>query len=793
MTEWITAALCPQDVVPVNGRRQNYSYAATGLAYVIMGRLIEYDLWRDGDSTEHIPDLLNEATMPSPEWVLVRAALRSMLEDSQELGTLELIEFASNGELDPELRAIACVLASIGYADMERYSQSIAACERLLSEQLDLPASFEVMLQLHACLRNAEIKEYGKALDWANSAKLSLSNSSASGEYARKVYDALKFSTEENIDALSAVTSDNFSILASRAVAPTLWVELDATVGSAALEYMAEDYKQRIRDRGRRTFPRTLKNEDYISRNLYAYFVRTQLGGNWKKYLRASHLLGMERLLRPFGEQADKSLSFSQGLAYLRKGWATTPYEEALTLAREEGPLETLDSELQKALTRLQHGVTDLELKVLRAGAPLLRAEEADSVCRSLLETQLPYGARRPGGGWYQTSIPLWDAIAALAREISDGDYLAQHMRAQVGGEDSTQAFHLGKAAEVLDWKLVSPSEQERWVAVLHATTSVEGDWRNLLDTVLYKLCRTGNGAALQILDQLSETRMTLARAAHIINLPDEFGADLLRTHSGSIAEFCSRDIAETRETAAHGLWSFGGYNGALIGAIFSIRQPEQAIWNSVIDFIRDTSVATDHKDPVLDALALHIDGIPAEIRQRMASDPTSLNSVNPSLFEESGQPSGPQFRFLCATEAIGESEAFSRLARLTIDKKPSVRMEAVKSLPSAQKILGTPMVMGYLLSLTMDDSVFVRAQAAETLGIFLRTEEAQTVLLRHRLIEMLGADGVAVPFGALRGLQVAKGRREQFDEREIVETLRKIAHEHPLARVRKAANSLAS
>ncbi|MEU0130366.1 hypothetical protein [Streptomyces sp. NPDC006289] len=776
----------------MNGREQRYSSAATALAYVIMGRLMEYDLWRGRESSDLTPDLLGDDQMPSSEWSVVRSALRSMLDESQEFGTLELAEISLDGDLDSTLRAVACLLASIGYADMEMYTDAVATCERLLEQQANLPILPRVMIQLHACMRNAEIKDFRKALYWGNSARslLEVLNSSSAAE--QKIVDGLRFSAEINVISLNDAASDKVSFSASKwPTLPALWLELNATSGSAAMEYLAEDYKHRIRDRVLRRPPRSYQNEDYISRNMYAYYVRTQLMGDWQMYLQASRRLGMERMLRPVGDSQSSHGCLSQGLVYLRKGWASGQYKEALRLVREEGPLQALDSELQKALMRLQqYGVTDLEFHVLQAGAPLLRAEEANSVCRSLLETPLPRRARR-AQGWYLTQVPMWDAVAALSREMSDVDYLSQQMRERIQDADSTEAINMDKAAEALNWASVSDPEQGRWVSTVLSTYSRNDDWRSLLDTVLYKLCDIGNVGALDFLGQMSSSDMTLARSAQIVSLPEAVGGDLLAGSAGAIADLCVSVIGSTRSSAARGAWSFGGHNAAAIGTLLSIRRPEQQIWSVLVDFLRDTSIAASDKDPVLDVFAFHVDDIPAEVVQRVSSDPERLTSIQPGLFWPSAKNSGPVLRFLCAAEAISESEALSVLMLLSGAEEPSDRIEASKSLPLLGKVIGNSLASGYLLHMTMDPSVLVRMQSAEMLGHFLGCANVNSRLVSQRLIQMLGSDGVAVPFGALRGLRLAKENAGVFAQPEIVDTLHKIARDHAMVRVRQAAKSL--
>ncbi|MFJ2158171.1 HEAT repeat domain-containing protein [Streptomyces sp. NPDC087856] len=791
MSEWVTAVLCPQDVVPVNGREQKYTSGATALAYVVMGRLIELDLWRDSAPSEPIPDLLGSDLMPSYEWDLVRSALRSMLDDSQELGALELDELALNEDLPCELRVIAAVLASIAYADMESYSRSLATCERLLEQRLDLSALPNAMIQLHACMRNAEANDYPRALHWANSARMLLEEAqSSSTEVGQKIIEGLTFSLNENVTALNEALSDRAALPKTTAqVTPIFWLELHSTVGSAALEYISEDFKRRIRDRTLRRPPHRITNEDYISRNMYAYYMRVQLAGHWRRYLQASQQLGMEIMLRPVEQKQSRGAPFSQALAYLRKGWASSSYNEALRLVREEGPLEALDSELQKALNRIQVNVTDLELHVLRAGAPLLRAEEADSVVRSLLENRLPVHARS-SRGWYRTQVSQWEAVAALAREVSNVDYLSQKIRTYVGAEADTQAFEIEKVVEAMDWSLVSDSEQENWVRFL-AGPSTGGPWGELLQTVLYKLSEIGNRSALEMLGQIDSSELTLERSSQIVDLTGEFSADLLHGNAASIADLCVRSIAETRANSAQGVWSFGGHNGALIGAMLSIKYPAVEIWSALSAYLRDVTIVSDHKDPVLNALALRIDDVPAEVVQEISSDPARLISVHPGLFGASSQGSGALLRFLCAAEAVDGGEALQALMRLSDAEEPGTRMEAAKSLPLARKVLGEPLATGYLLNMTADPAVLVRAQAAETLGYFLGPSNSDNSLVGHRLVEMLGADGVAVPFGALRGLRLAKMSHAAFNQPIILDKLHKISRDHSMVRVRRAAKTL--
>lgn len=220
MNDWVVAALCPHDVLPVNGRDPGYSRSATALSFVLLGRLMEYDLWRGRESPESVPDLLGEYPMPSSEWAFVRSVLRSVLDETQEMGAIELENFAFDGDLDSDLRAISCILASVAYADMEMHDQALHICERLLEEQPDLSAFPSVMMQLQASLRNAEVKKYSRALYWANSAKVKIAEFPPGGAHTLKVaLDGLKYSAESNVGAMNAMLSDEF-LLAERGDRP---------------------------------------------------------------------------------------------------------------------------------------------------------------------------------------------------------------------------------------------------------------------------------------------------------------------------------------------------------------------------------------------------------------------------------------------------------------------------------------------------------------------------------------------------------------------------------------------
>ncbi|MHC3816749.1 hypothetical protein [Streptomyces sp. DT9] len=795
MSDWVVAALCPYDVVPVKGREPGYSPSATALSFVLMGRFIEYDLWRDQRSSESIPDLLGEQSMPTSEWECVRSVLRSTLEDTQEMGARELNRFVFDEAFDADARAISCIFASIAYADMELYDQAVEICELLLEQQSELNDLPKALLQLHACLRNAEVREYSRALDWVNSAKMTLADISIDRESALgKAVDGLHYSVENNINALTSMLDGEFRISGRRrdqSVTPSYWVELDSTAGWAALEYMSEDFKNRIRDRALQTPPRAVVNEDYIARNLYAYYMRVQVAGHWHKYLGASQQLGKERMLRPIDDPDDGGARLRQGLAYLRKGWASKAYTDGLRLVREEGPLDALESELQKSLGRLQLEVTDLEFHVLRVGAPLLRAEEADSVICSLLDNPLPSHARR-AHGWYRTEVPLWDAVAAMAREVSDGDYLSQRIRESVGSENSTQSFHIRKVVEILDWSLVSAAEQDSWIELLRSSEPVAGDWNSLLDAVLYAMCHIGNPAAVEHFSAACQSGIKLEQAAQIVSLSEGSTENLLGNFATEVSDVCAAQIVETRNQAARGSWSLGGYNPALIGAALSIKSPADSIWSEIADFLRDPLVARDEKDPVLDFFASRVDHIPVDVVQEVSSDPGRLTSTRPAIFSgNSDRESGALFRFLCAAGVIESEEALVSLVRLSSGFESGSRVEAVKSLPASRRVLGTELATGFLMQMTVDSSVFVRAEAAEMLGHFLDSGTANQRLVGQRLVQMLGSNGVAVPFGALRGLLRAKRSGVMLGHYGVADELRKIERDHPIFRVRKAASSL--
>lgn len=197
------------------------------------------------------------------------------------------------------------------------------------------------------------------------------------------------------------------------------------------------------------------------------------------------------------------------------------------------------------------------------------------------------------------------------------------------------------------------------------------------------------------------------------------------------------------------------------------------------------------HKAPVLDMLAFHVNDIPAEVIQGVSGDPLRLTSIQPGLFNLSKHDSGPLLRFLCAAQAIEKGEAFATLLRLSESEEPGVRIEACKSLPFLSKVMGGHFVCGYLLQMATDSSVLVRGQVAETLGYFLDPASDNDLLVSQRLIEMLGSDGMAVPFGALRGLSRAKRENGAFNQPAIVHTLHRISRDHAMVRVRQVAESL--
>lgn len=785
MLGWTLAALSPKEVAPVVGRGSSLG-AMEALALVVLGRFQDYERLNDPSDGEQPGLFPIEDQDSSPEWELVRAAAQSMMHPTEAVGMERLSRLVHDAVAPAEIRGVSGLFLAISYADMDRSEEASGVSKYLNEENLSLPVLTSVALHVQQGLREAELGEYAAARESCARALELLDETTDFPEYCAKAAQEIKVSNVSDVfrrveALLRAAASRNSALLDSMVeVTEPGFAKIqpdqtpnrslrDQLLAGVTSTYIKEFFEREVRDRAYFSRPQTIGRENVVSRDLHALWLCSQLSGDWVDTLAASEILGREWLLRE-GEDRDTTLWLKeQGVRLLRTSGSSKAYEQAIRLMREEGPLRVLKKEIVLALGRLAGSPSKAGFEVIRAGAPLLTQGEADSACSSILTHQFPAYQTTVGGGWFSTREPMWNAIAALSSEISDRDSLSAALRERLSDGEPITAHSMLRVLSRLDWRQVSPDERNSWIDYLSENVSAEiGEVR---DAVLYELAKQGNRRALELFEASLSREPDLGQVATLTDLHQIGFSDPLVKRAVVVLDVCKRAISKTMEEASHGAYSFGGVNEGLIAAIISVDFPSMAVWSEVSALLRHRKVPSHKKDPILGFLARKFENVPESVRMELSQDPTALKSPQISgMFPvASSGASGPRLRFLAKSKGISTSEALAEFIRLVRDVEVLQRVEAARSTPVLAEVLGSDLTFGFVLTLLSDRSALPRAEAAEVLAYFANLTGDSASHAVNAIGDCLAADGVAVPFGALRGIQ----RYGLPEDRELADRMR--------------------
>jgi hypothetical protein len=337
-----------------------------------------------------------------------------------------------------------------------------------------------------------------------------------------------------------------------------------------------------------------------------------------------------------------------------------------------------------------------------------------------------------------------------------------------------------------LDWSRVSLDEQQRWLKF--STLYSDGALNDFSESILEELAYVGNRVALDHLELAFRRDFTLSNAATVVNLQARGVAQSFGGYVEKILDVSRSAMTAMRSEAAHGSYSFGGINPGVVAAAACTTWRHVDGWADVLELILDPKIADYQKDPVLDILAMNIQDVPPHVLSAATRQTERLRGKDVELFGDA-EPglTGPYLRFLAATKAVSPDGALEAVWDLVCSPRPAQRIEAVKTLPFLTGVIESNIVFGVLAKFTADDNVMVRAEAAEAISALAFSRDTQASLYAaQRLGKLLNADGVAVPFGVLRGIRRHMQPCASRSAEEIVKHLHVAEENHAIPRVRK-------
>ncbi|MEU2964164.1 hypothetical protein ABZ687_04205 [Streptomyces ardesiacus] len=805
MCGWTLAVLSPGDIAPVSvTQRDTQLRPVEALALVILGRFRDYQRLQESSENAY-PPLFEPEDDPVPyEWEIVRSTALAMTHPTEAVGIDRLKRLLYSAEAPAEIRAVGAIILSASYADAERYEEAIGACRFLLDSEVEVPAITTAALYVQQGLREAEKADFNAAQLSCSAASSLLEDLPDFAEYcdlaARAMPATLATEVLRRVKLLLATAASRNAQLAEAMSDSDKFVRVDPAespnrelrnrlLSRVTANYVRDLFERDVRDRAYVSRTQRINDENVISRNLHAVWLSSQLSGDWLDVLSSSELIGREWVMRKENDPEATQWLKRQGLRLLRTSGSVKAYTQAIRLMREEGPLSVVRAETDRSLERFSFASSKCEFEAIRAGAPLLSQEEANAACQAILSHEFPPYQSAVGGGWFSTREPMWSAIAALAKEVSDCDFLSREIRERVIDAQSVTIQNILPVLSRLDWSRVSAMERSQWVTFLSRASD---GLQEVSEVVLYELTKQGDREAAKLLDVTLGSEPSLVQAATLLDLRKNNFPLLLEKHAANIIDMCLRAISSTTEAASRGAYSIGGINEGLIAAALSTEFPQLAVWSRVSEFLRHPKVASYKKDPVLGFLAHRYEAIPDQVRLELSQAPDALKSPALGAFFPGGssEVSGARLRFLSKSNAISSSELLSQFTNMVADEDVAQRIEATRSAPVVSENLGAGIAFGVLSGLLQDRSVLVQSRAAEALSYFARQPETSS----HAVDLMgmcLGKDGVAIPFGILRGIK-RYGFPENVDASVRLQCLlSEAARESVITRVRAIASGL--
>ncbi|MEI7059141.1 hypothetical protein WBG06_25190 [Nocardioides sp. CCNWLW239] len=470
----------------------------------------------------------------------------------------------------------------------------------------------------------------------------------------------------------------------------------------------------------------------------------------------------------------------------LRHSGAKRDLELMLRWLTANGPLEVLLADTRQILSRRSdvYALRTLELRVIRASAPLLAPEEKkfgrDAIKR-VLDAGGPFDLPGQHELSYLRSEQAWLTFASLADTPQSIETFSQLMLVEVRNADPEEQLldrALATALNQLDWSVLGHGDTAGWNDWLQASNDQPG--REVRRVVEHGL---GTLSEVNELHQLNTVAERIDRL--ILGLTDdaEFGPlelDVVR-----------EAMRNTRTQAARGMFSMGGIPESDVAAALITRAGVTELWTELTDFLTDPAVLSEHKGAAFDRLASSRQPLPESTREAMSAHAQALlyPSDGHSIIKPSIRPFPPALRLLAASNCIPRSDVAAAISTLMEDPEAPARREAARTAGLILEASEDPWLLGLVLHMSYDSDAWVRAYAGHGLVSGLSTTSAWDQFATDRVRALLTADGTTSVTAILSALKDAKFRVPKV----LLPNIEELASNHISGAVRRTARALLS
>lgn len=784
---WLAATLSPRDVAlhPDFDDRNNPS-APGYLAVVVLGEDWRFRYMHPEDSLE-----VTDSPDPAIRYVEHTLSGETLAQGLRELSGELLHKKPTDTARDCSLALLACCAA----AELDDYD----TCLALLEAQLRWTARakdpdgrlIQAVLQQQKGLR---LRDSGRPYQQASATSLQLLDNLNVGTCTPfKLSSSVARSYTNTLAEIVTATRDAAYSLLSSPESEAAWSKL---VPSHRERLRAQDVEYLLNvDRRTATI-----YSDFVAQLFERRFQGTQtwiIGGPRVPDLFYS-TLALELLGHGAVYQARRELArlrfvespltgdYSQlgdGLRLLRQAAAKKDLEVALRLLRASGPLGGLSEDSRRVLQfRLQpERLRSVELRVLEGAAELLTQSEAGMGLQAIVASLAAGAPPNLPGEWELDILRIeiaWRAAASLANTAGQQNSIAELLYSEmvsVDGEDHLRDSAIARAVRNLEWDSVDQGIKARW-----------RDW---LIHNGEKMPATMSVAASIMTGVVTPTRDgsldfdNLATQLNAAMRGERVDPDIIETAIPLVREA----LVDTRESAARGVYSFGGIVVADIAAGLILYANVVELWVDLADFLNDTVVPRMHRSAAFERLANEAPELPPEARERFVDRASDvLDTPDHALESSSITPYPEALRFFGRLGIISDVRTLDLTARLTGMSRYG-RQEAARTIATLSRSMSSPWLLALAFELSHDEDSEARAYAGRCLAQLAGSSPTLADSSRGRLLELLNEDGLLIPLFVLRGLQALGSSMPT----EIRTHIQGMSENHPSRMVRLQATKL--
>ncbi len=771
MTDWLTVAIRPWEVAPHPNSHRKGLDPPSAAALLLEARTQDYQNYAEADAV--LPPLGHPSASDDPDWRLVAAIGRYLVDDFDVAGELEALARASGAA---SRGVVARALSSLAYAAAGSPSMASSVLRGDPDPADPLNVAF---LALHRGLREYEAANRADAVRITETAWEALGPLAATGNIIAVQLKAITLSNLLHYDEYTARGLDGFYSMQALAQLSRSTSRPRRLAGAAdeLLVRMFDERSAHPLHSGRRWTP-----EDLVVAPLAANLVQAELQGDLGSIRSGRRHLGKALLL---GAGHDVP-SVASGLHLSRRSGDVQLVERAAAMVHRDGPLAAASAEVARLLEAETWSAVDLQGNFALARRLVdLCSEPQLTVLVDRLFTLVDEGGRLrevPEAPGWSIGYEVMRLVAAVA-SASDGliqDRLAGWIFRRLQEPlEPLEITTLTSAVRAIAWDQVTSDLQR--LAVSNARRSATGDLRPAMLHLLARLAAAGFDDAHAALFDVMAGHFGSLEAAVLLDSE----LDLHEEWVQRIRGVALSAVEQQRRQAAAGSYSVGSIDPLRLLAGVHLRWPDSAVWEEILRALSEPSPLWQ-KSGLFEMLALgNTDSslsIQGDLRQRLDDLFHQVEKEDGEwIFFDALAAEGALLRFWIMTRPPIE-DVLARLSALSARSGRAGRTlvaEIVGTPPSPAPDLFTAMAM----TLASDDVPAIRAEAGRSLGRLLPVLGGSLrAAVTRRVVELLGEDGTLVPLSTIRGLSKDLSP-------PLVDVVRKMREEHASRLIRREAD----